>query len=177
MATLAEQIIEATPERIKQEEFSRGAESPLRERRDNAAIRDTMPWLAPYLDTVDRYLHRPNTQTYRHSYTVNTCSYTLYPCGCVCVRCVCPTPQPPSPLSALALQRLRPPSSVAWAEFLNASANGRMERDFALLTLTDSEQRELYEAARIIQNAFRRYKVHSYKYVCTHRQTPSVLPF
>lgn len=57
MATLAEQIIEATPERIKQEEFSRGAESPLRERRDNAAIHDTLPWLAPYLDTVDRYLH------------------------------------------------------------------------------------------------------------------------
>lgn len=66
---------------------------------------------------------------------------------------------PPSPLSALALQRLRPPSSAAWAEFLNASANGKMERDFALLTLTDGEQRELYEAARIIQNAFRRYKV------------------
>uniref|UniRef100_A0A3B4DYK1 CG-1 domain-containing protein n=1 Tax=Pygocentrus nattereri TaxID=42514 RepID=A0A3B4DYK1_PYGNA len=126
MATLAEQIIEATPERIKQEEFPREAESPLRERRDNPAIHDTMPWLAPYLDTVD--------------------------------RCMCPTPQPPSPLSALALQRLRPPSSAAWAEFLNASANGRMERDFALLTLTDSEQRELYEAARIIQNAFRRYK-------------------
>uniref|UniRef100_A0A672NKL4 Calmodulin binding transcription activator 2 n=1 Tax=Sinocyclocheilus grahami TaxID=75366 RepID=A0A672NKL4_SINGR len=83
-----------------------------------------MPWLATYLDTVDRGL--------------------------------CPTP--PSLLSDLALQRLRPPSSVAWAEFLNASANGRMERDFALLTLTDTEQRELYEAARIIQNAFRRYK-------------------
>ncbi|KAJ8008637.1 hypothetical protein DPEC_G00106940 [Dallia pectoralis] len=125
MTTLAEQIIEATPERIKQEEFSRGAESPLRERRCNTPIPDTMPWLATYLDT-----------------------HSTPP------RCVCP----PSPLSALALQRLRPPSSAAWAEFLNASANGRMERDFALLTLTDSEQRELYEAARIIQNAFRRYK-------------------
>uniref|UniRef100_A0A8C1MDE8 Calmodulin binding transcription activator 2 n=1 Tax=Cyprinus carpio TaxID=7962 RepID=A0A8C1MDE8_CYPCA len=124
MATLAEQIIEATPERIKQEEFNREAESPLRERRDNPAIHDTMPWLATYLDTVDRS------------------------------RC----PTPPSLLSDLALQRLRPPSSVAWAEFLNASANGRMERDFALLTLTDTEQRELYEAARVIQNAFRRYK-------------------
>uniref|UniRef100_A0A9J7YEL3 CG-1 domain-containing protein n=1 Tax=Cyprinus carpio carpio TaxID=630221 RepID=A0A9J7YEL3_CYPCA len=123
MATLAEQIIEATPERIKQEEFNREAESPLRERRDNPAIHDTMPWLATYLDTVDS-------------------------------RC----PTPPSLLSDLALQRLRPPSSVAWAEFLNASANGRMERDFALLTLTDTEQRELYEAARVIQNAFRRYK-------------------
>ncbi|XP_036967086.1 calmodulin-binding transcription activator 2 isoform X2 [Acanthopagrus latus] len=127
MATLAEQIIEATPERIKQEDFPRGAESPLRERRDNPAIQDT--WLATYLDTVDAHTHSPP-------------------------RRVCP----PSPLSALALQRLRPPSSAAWAEFLNASANGKMERDFALLTLTDGEQRELYEAARIIQNAFRRYK-------------------
>ncbi|RVE60899.1 hypothetical protein OJAV_G00185880 [Oryzias javanicus] len=125
MATLAEQIIEATPERIKQEDFPRGAESPLRERRDNPAIQDT--WLATYLETVDA--HSPP-------------------------RKLCP----PSPLSALALQRLRPPSSAAWAEFLNASANGKMERDFALLTLTDGEQRELYEAARIIQNAFRRYK-------------------
>lgn len=127
MATLAEQIIEATPERIKQEDFPRGAESPLRERRDNPAIQDT--WLATYLETVDAHTHSPP-------------------------RRVCP----PSPLSALALQRLRPPSSAAWAEFLNASANGKMERDFALLTLTDGEQRELYEAARIIQNAFRRYK-------------------
>lgn len=127
MATLAEQIIEATPERIKQEDFPREAESPLRERRDNPAIQDT--WLATYLDTVDAHTHSPP-------------------------RRVCP----PSPLSALALQRLRPPSSAAWAEFLNASANGKMERDFALLTLTDGEQRELYEAARIIQNAFRRYK-------------------
>ncbi|XP_028462150.1 calmodulin-binding transcription activator 2 isoform X1 [Perca flavescens] len=127
MATLAEQIIEATPERIKQEDFPRGAESPLRERRDNPAMQDT--WLATYLDTVDAHSHSPP-------------------------RRVCP----PSPLSALALQRLRPPSSAAWAEFLNASANGKIERDFALLTLTDGEQRELYEAARIIQNAFRRYK-------------------
>ncbi|TMS01826.1 Calmodulin-binding transcription activator 2 [Larimichthys crocea] len=132
MATLAEQIIEATPERIKQEDFPRGAESPLRERRDNPAIQDT--WLATYLDTVDAHTHSPP-------------------------RRVCP----PSPLSALALQRLRPPSSAAWAEFLNASANGKMERDFALLTLTDGEQRELYEAARIIQNAFRKYKYALYK--------------
>ncbi|XP_042153763.1 calmodulin-binding transcription activator 2 [Oncorhynchus tshawytscha] len=132
MATLAEQIIEATPERIKQEELSRGAESPLRERRDNTVISDTLPWLATYLDT----------------HTHSSLSRCVYPPMCV----------PPSHLSTLALQRLRPPSSVAWAEFLNASANGRMERDFALLTLTDSEQRELYEAARIIQNAFRRYK-------------------
>lgn len=57
MATLAEQIIEATPERIKQEDFPRGAESSLRERRDNPAIQDT--WLATYLDTVDAHTHSP----------------------------------------------------------------------------------------------------------------------
>nr|XP_040036440.1 calmodulin-binding transcription activator 2 isoform X2 [Gasterosteus aculeatus aculeatus] len=127
MATLAAQIIEATPERIKQEDFPGGAESPLKERRDNIPLQDT--WLATYLDTVDAQTHSPP-------------------------RRVCP----PSPLSALALHRLRPPSSAAWAEFLNASANGKIERDFSLLTLTDGEQRELYDAARIIQSAFRRYK-------------------
>ncbi|XP_068443896.1 calmodulin-binding transcription activator 2 isoform X3 [Clinocottus analis] len=134
MATLAEQILEATPERIKQEDFPRGAESPLRERRDNAATQDT--WLATYLDAVDAHTHAGDAHT--HSPPRRAC--------------------PPSPLSALALHRLRPPSSAAWAEFLNASANGKIERDFALLTLTDGEQRELYEAARIIQSAFRRYK-------------------
>ncbi|XP_042610566.1 LOW QUALITY PROTEIN: calmodulin-binding transcription activator 2-like [Cyprinus carpio] len=83
---------------------------------------------------------------------VFTCLFLL----CLC-RGLCPTP--PSLLSDLALQRLRPPSSAAWAEFLNASANGRMERDFALLTLTDTEQRELYElATRHPETPVRRYK-------------------
>lgn len=68
MATLAEQIIEATPERIKQEEFNREAESPLRERRDNPAIHDTMPWLATYLDTVDRYMDTTNIHLYINVY-------------------------------------------------------------------------------------------------------------
>lgn len=65
-----------------------------------------------------------------------------------------------SPLADLSFERLPPPPTAAsWAEFLNASGNGKMESDFALLTLSDHEQRELYEAARIIQTAFRKYKV------------------
>lgn len=57
MATLAEQIIQATPERIKQEDFPRGGESLLRERQDNVAMQDT--WLATYLETVDAQTHPP----------------------------------------------------------------------------------------------------------------------
>lgn len=66
-----------------------------------------------------------------------------------------------SPLGELPpLERLPPPPTAAsWAEFLNASANGKMESEFALLTLSDHEQRELYEAAKVIQAAFRKYKV------------------
>jgi hypothetical protein len=67
----------------------------------------------------------------------------------------------PVPHSELPFERGRPaiPPAPSWAEFLSASTSGKMESDFALLTLSDHEQRELYEAARVIQTAFRKYKV------------------
>lgn len=37
-----------------------------------------------------------------------------------------------------------------------------MERDLAQLTLSDPEQRELYEAARLVQTAFCKYKVQAH---------------
>lgn len=56
-----------------------------------------------------------------------------------------------------------PPSAKELTEFLHASATisssqSPFEADFSKLTLTDSEQRELYEAAKCIQKAYRSYK-------------------
>ncbi|KAG8450056.1 hypothetical protein GDO86_002610 [Hymenochirus boettgeri] len=52
MVTLAEQIIEATPDRIKQEDFTASDPAALRERSGN--LSKTMAWLASYLETADQ---------------------------------------------------------------------------------------------------------------------------
>uniref|UniRef100_A0A3Q2CE46 Calmodulin binding transcription activator 1a n=1 Tax=Cyprinodon variegatus TaxID=28743 RepID=A0A3Q2CE46_CYPVA len=62
-----------------------------------------------------------------------------------------------SPLREGPLERSAVPSPSDWSEFINAS-NSKVERDLAQLTLSDPEQRELYEAARLVQTAFRKYK-------------------
>uniref|UniRef100_A0ACB8EWU6 Uncharacterized protein n=1 Tax=Sphaerodactylus townsendi TaxID=933632 RepID=A0ACB8EWU6_9SAUR len=140
--TLAKQIIEATPERIKQQEDFSSAEAPLRERPGNLGLSETMSWLAGYLENVDQLPSSSPCRPLAASPTSRSCLSPL-----------------PSPLGELSFERLPPPPTVAsWAEFLNASANGKMESEFALLTLSDHEQRELYEAAKIIQTAFRKYK-------------------
>lgn len=53
-----------------------------------------------------------------------------------------------------------PPTTEDFTEFLHASNTTPrpFEADFSKLTLTDSEQRELYEAAKCIQKAYRSYK-------------------
>ncbi|XP_078063723.1 calmodulin-binding transcription activator 1-like, partial [Mustelus asterias] len=143
MITLAEQIIDATPERIKQEDFNT-VETALKERQDNATISNTMSWLASYLENVDQL---PNFSQHR-----SACSQPLTPPPNPCLSPVS------SPLSDITFEKVDTPTNTDWSDFLNASANGKMESEFALLTLSDHEQRELYEAARIIQTAFRKYK-------------------
>lgn len=69
-----------------------------------------------------------------------------------------------SPLREGPLERSALPSPADWSEFINAS-NSKVERDLAQLTLSDPEQRELYEAARLVQTAFRKYKVQAWHLV------------
>lgn len=64
MMTLAEHIIEATPDRIKQENFV-PMESSALEKTDTATISGTMSWLASYLADVD---HLPSAIQIRSVY-------------------------------------------------------------------------------------------------------------
>ncbi|XP_077693524.1 calmodulin-binding transcription activator 1 [Eretmochelys imbricata] len=143
MMTLAEHIIEATPDRIKQENFV-PMESPLVERTDSAAINTTMSWLASYLADVD---HIPSAAQIRSLYSeplTPSSNTSLSPVG--------------SPISEIAFEKPSLPSAADWSEFLSASTSERVENEFAQLTLSDHEQRELYEAAKLVQTVFRKYK-------------------
>ena len=66
------------------------------------------------------------------------------------------TIESPSPRSFSADNNSPPCTTADLQEFLQASL--KCERDMSNLTLSDREQRELYEAAQIIQKAYRSYK-------------------
>ncbi|XP_027568208.1 calmodulin-binding transcription activator 2 isoform X2 [Pipra filicauda] len=142
VVTLARQIIEATPERIKQEApggppgalgalgaAGGPAGGPAGTPGTPGGLSAAMAWLATYLESVDR----PPAPPHRAE--------------------AAPRGSPGVP------ERPPPPSAVGWAEFLNASGGARGEGGaVALLTLSDQEQHELYEAARLVQGAFRKYR-------------------
>ncbi|XP_075703481.1 calmodulin-binding transcription activator 2 [Rhinoderma darwinii] len=185
MVTLAEQIIEATPDRIKQDDFTAPDSAAPRERSGN--LSKTMAWLASYLDTADQMPGLPpHGEGMRAARALarfaqmspgDDGSHLASELGGFGQRTkrvnrrsveglrvkvtrseAPPSPTTPPPLGEISFERFDPPGAARWSEFLSASSSGRMESEFALLTLSDHEQRELYEAARVIQTAFRKYK-------------------
>uniref|UniRef100_A0A8B9KEG0 Calmodulin binding transcription activator 1a n=1 Tax=Astyanax mexicanus TaxID=7994 RepID=A0A8B9KEG0_ASTMX len=137
MMSLAEHIIEATPERIKRENFAEVESVPL----DSTGLSSTMSWLATYLGDVEQL---PSIIHLRSLYSepLNP-KPSMSPGG--------------SPLRDSPFEKATLPSPADWSEFLSAS-NSKVERELSQLTLSDPEQRELYEAARLVQTAFRKYK-------------------
>uniref|UniRef100_A0A8C2E143 Calmodulin-binding transcription activator 1 n=1 Tax=Cyprinus carpio TaxID=7962 RepID=A0A8C2E143_CYPCA len=140
MMSLAEHIIEATPERIKREHFPTVESVPL----DNSGLTNTMNWLASYLGDVE---HLPSiihlsSPIYSEPLTPPS-NPNLSPGN--------------SPMREGQFEKPTLPAPSEWSEFLRAS-NSKVERELAQLTLSDPEQRELYEAARLVQTAFRKYK-------------------
>ncbi|KAM3872048.1 calmodulin-binding transcription activator 1 [Diretmus argenteus] len=139
MMTLAEHIIEATPDRIKRENFTAVDSVPL----DTTGVSNTMNWLANYLGDVEQLPSIIHLRSLYSEPLTPSSNPSLSPGG--------------SPLREGPLERSTLPSPADWSEFINAS-NSKVERDLAQLTLSDPEQRELYEAARLVQTAFRKYK-------------------
>uniref|UniRef100_A0A1B0DB45 Calmodulin-binding transcription activator n=1 Tax=Phlebotomus papatasi TaxID=29031 RepID=A0A1B0DB45_PHLPP len=85
------------------------------------------------------------------------------PCSSLSPASSGPLPSPASysiPPDPLVNTPSPPPTTQDFTEFLQASNTTPkpFEADFSNLTLTDSEQRELYEAAKCIQKAYRSYK-------------------
>ncbi|KAL5286171.1 camt-1 family protein [Megaselia abdita] len=160
--TLAEHIIAAMPDRIKNEsEELMILGSPMSESltADPSELGDSFmdPIMDTQLDTDFASFDFDNT--YRYTDASTPCS-SLSPASSGPLQSpasysLAPEPPMSSPSP--------PPSAKELTEFLHASSNisssqSPFEADFSKLTLTDSEQRELYEAAKCIQKAYRSYK-------------------
>ncbi|KAA0707490.1 Calmodulin-binding transcription activator 1 [Triplophysa tibetana] len=126
MMALAEEVIEASSDRIKRENFGT-SETTL----DSVGVSN---WLTSYLGDAERFLfNKPLTSTPG-------------------LGTVHGQPDLEGPIGKLGLQ-----SPAEWTALLNAS-HSKEERDLTQIALSDPEQRELYEAARQVQNTFRKYK-------------------
>ncbi|XP_028899126.2 uncharacterized protein LOC105216879 isoform X2 [Zeugodacus cucurbitae] len=158
--TLAEHIIAAMPERIKNEaDEMMVLGSPLTEPLNS----DSPSLNNGFMDPLDSL---PNT--HYESFDFNDHSYRYHD---VSTPCSSLSPASSGPLQSPASYSILgadpsvsspspPPSTKQLTEFLHASSSSQypFEADFSKLTLTDTEQRELYEAAKCIQKAYRSYK-------------------
>ncbi|XP_071488745.1 calmodulin-binding transcription activator 1-like, partial [Diadema antillarum] len=145
--SLAEQILDALPDHIKLES-SRGslqgssmeAEGVLSQA-DQESMQDTLSSMASSFSSpgvVEDTLYRPGLDNSPAS------SYSG-------AESSCHTSSP----SNISFDEENPPAD--WSEFLQGPGHA-LQWAFSILTLSDEEQRQLYQAALVIQNAFRQYK-------------------
>ncbi|XP_050435483.1 calmodulin-binding transcription activator 1-like [Adelges cooleyi] len=144
--TLAEQFIAAMPEHIKNEnEHRQLSDTSIIEIIDDPPSTASPCCFDPNSDISTEFNDKP----YRHhrereiETPTSSTNISLSPMSSAS-QC--------SPISP-------PPTAADLSEFLHASANNQyVEKNFSNLTLSDYEQRELYEAAKTIQKAYRTYK-------------------
>ncbi|XP_059085704.1 calmodulin-binding transcription activator 1-like isoform X2 [Tigriopus californicus] len=162
--TLAEQFIAAMPDRIKNESESEPMLIcyPSPQAGEGTSIQDNsqsddlgVESMCDDLD-VEFDFNFEETCSYRENFTPNS---SLSPNSSCLQSPASYTFESPSPCGSrsFSVDFISPPCTTAdLQEFLMASA--KCEKDLSNLTLSDQEQRELYEAAQIIQKAYRSYK-------------------
>lgn len=139
--TIAEHIIAAIPDRIKGSHVRSDLESSGRSDQSDSHSEIGM--------SVDAIMnHFKESSSYRYNVNDHSATPTSSP-GSASLQ---------SPGSITNLESPSPPPTTAdLCEFFQAS-DKLMQKEFSSLTLSDQEQRELYEAAKTIQKAYRVYK-------------------